>query len=66
MKIHAQRELEAALAEVDEGESEDEERPRKRRRGGEIGRDWACDWDACEKAFKSVCTTSRLFLSSYL
>ena len=37
------------------GEGEDgEERPKKRRRGGEVGRDWKCAVAGCEKDFKSV------------
>ena len=35
-------------------ENEAVEPPRKRRRGGEIGRDWKCDVDGCDKDFKSV------------
>lgn len=32
-----------------------EERPKKRRRGGELGRDWVCEEEGCGKDFKSVC-----------
>lgn len=57
MKIHEQRnveaELQAALAEntIDS----DSGLPKKRRRGGEVGRDWVCDVLGCDKDFKSVC-----------
>jgi len=34
-------------------QSESDHRPRKRRRGGEVGRDWACDVPGCGKDFKS-------------
>ena len=57
LKIHAQRDKEAELDDAgaisgdDEGE---DSRPRKRRRGGEVGRDWVCDVEGCTKDFKSV------------
>lgn len=60
MKLHEEREVEVGLEvdEVDETDAErggaDEGRPRKRRRGGEMGRDWKCDIEGCEKDFKSV------------
>lgn len=56
MKIHEQRnvevELQAALAE--NTLDSDSELPKKRRRGGEVGRDWICDVPGCDKDFKSV------------
>ena len=56
MKIHEQRnvevELQAALAE--NTLDSDNELPKKRRRGGEVGRDWICDVPGCDKDFKSV------------
>ncbi|KAG6879163.1 hypothetical protein C0992_004696 [Termitomyces sp. T32_za158] len=53
-KLHEQRELEEEM----EAASDDEDAvslqpPRKKRRGGEIGRDWKCDVDDCQKDFKS-------------
>lgn len=43
------RDVEAQLnIQVDDGP------PRKKRRGGDIGRDWKCDYDDCGKDFKSV------------
>lgn len=56
LKIHAQRDQEAELSDAIIGfDSEAEaERPRKRRRGGEVGRDWVCEVDGCVKDFKSV------------
>ncbi|OSD06096.1 hypothetical protein PYCCODRAFT_1405021 [Trametes coccinea BRFM310] len=54
LKIHAQREQECDIDDaVARSGSEDEERPRKKRRGGEVGRDWICDVDGCGKDFKS-------------
>ncbi|KAF7321425.1 Transcription factor iiia [Mycena kentingensis (nom. inval.)] len=50
LKLHEERAVEA---ELDAAVSDDEERPRKRRRGGEIGRDWKCDVEDCTKEFKS-------------
>ena len=35
-------------------EEEDEALPWKRRRGGEVGRDWKCEVEGCTKDFKSV------------
>ncbi|KAI0735302.1 hypothetical protein C8Q76DRAFT_711770 [Earliella scabrosa] len=52
LKIHAQRDQEAELDDVPASGSEDE-RPRKRRRGGEVGRDWVCEVEGCSKDFKS-------------
>ncbi|KAI0043129.1 hypothetical protein FA95DRAFT_1563607 [Auriscalpium vulgare] len=48
LKVHEQREMEASDSDEDGGE-----RPRKRRRGGEIGRDWRCREPGCTKDFKS-------------
>ncbi|KAF8893883.1 hypothetical protein BD779DRAFT_1641349 [Infundibulicybe gibba] len=31
----------------------DKPSPRKRRRGGELGRDWICEYESCRKDFKS-------------
>lgn len=39
----------------EDGEGDgDDERPTKRRRGGEVGRDWKCEEEGCIKDFKSV------------
>ena len=55
LKLHEQREVEEALqGHIVELDVIDEQQPLKRRRGGEIGRDWKCDEDGCTKAFKSV------------
>jgi general transcription factor IIIA len=56
-KIHEQRDLEAeieAVAVADLGSDADIGKTGKRRRGGEIGRDWKCDNEGCTKDFKSV------------
>ncbi|KAJ8696715.1 hypothetical protein PTI98_006561 [Pleurotus ostreatus] len=57
--LHEERDAEARLgAEVhndsDAEDSDSEAPPRKKRRGGELGRDWKCDVDTCDKSFKSV------------
>ncbi|EGO26511.1 hypothetical protein SERLADRAFT_447702 [Serpula lacrymans var. lacrymans S7.9] len=56
-KLHEQREVEAVLDEeygdADEVDEDGATRSRKRRRGGELGRDWKCDIFGCEKDFKS-------------
>ena len=61
-KLHDEREVELVLGgAVDrDANSEDEEPKRKRRRGGEHGRDWLCEYPGCDKDFKSV---GFLFLS---
>ncbi|KAF7428555.1 Strongly-conserved Zn-finger binding protein (TFIIIA) [Pleurotus ostreatus] len=56
--LHEERDAEARLgAEVhndsDAEDSDSEAPPRKKRRGGELGRDWKCDVDTCDKSFKS-------------
>ncbi|KIM53173.1 hypothetical protein SCLCIDRAFT_139502 [Scleroderma citrinum Foug A] len=52
LKLHEQREAEALRQ--GGGESDGElSRARKRRRGGELGRDWKCDYSNCGKDFKS-------------
>jgi len=57
-KLHEQRDLEAELDNVaadSEHDNDDIELPaNKKRRGGELGRDWKCDVDGCGKDFKSV------------
>ncbi|CAE7068986.1 unnamed protein product [Rhizoctonia solani] len=64
IKIHRDGELEAEYAagsgvlhkrsytEVDSVD-ESSSPPLKRRRGGEVGRDWSCPMDGCDKSFKS-------------
>ncbi|KAA1477311.1 hypothetical protein DENSPDRAFT_875196 [Dentipellis sp. KUC8613] len=52
MKIHDLRDAEDAMH-VDEASSDEDDPPQKRRRGGELGRDWKCEEDGCEKDFKS-------------
>ncbi|TFK44446.1 transcription factor iiia [Crucibulum laeve] len=54
-KLHEEQELEQdiyAVAKGSDNEAEDEPL-RKKRRGGEIGRDWKCAVDGCGKDFKS-------------
>lgn len=50
LKVHEQKEIEDVL----EKAMAEGERPKKRRRGGEVGRDWICEVDGCLKTFKSV------------
>jgi general transcription factor IIIA len=52
LRLHEQRAIEEH--EHMSSEDEDEALPRKRRRGGEVGRDWKCEVDGCTKDFKSV------------
>ncbi|CAL1696061.1 unnamed protein product [Somion occarium] len=55
LRIHEQQNVETELcaAEPQSDAETDNERPRKRRRGGEVGRDWLCDVPGCGKDFKS-------------
>ena len=43
--------------------ADDDEPAAKKRRGGEYGRDWICDFEGCTKDFKLVFSTSRLCFS---
>lgn len=63
LKIHEQREVEESLiasirtedADADaDADDESEHRLAKRRRGGEVGRDWKCESEGCRRGFKSV------------
>lgn len=42
----------------EEDAANDDEPTVKKRRGGEHGRDWACDFEGCAKDFKSVFSSS--------
>ncbi|KIM45041.1 hypothetical protein M413DRAFT_441688 [Hebeloma cylindrosporum] len=53
LKRHEQRETEQELDEGIELLSDSEVPSKKRRRGGECGRDWKCDFQGCGKEFKS-------------
>lgn len=64
-KLHEQRELEEEMAAPSDAEDADNlQPPRKKRRGGEVGRDWKCDIDGCLKDFKSVSPLIDLECSS--
>ncbi|KAF9228347.1 hypothetical protein BS17DRAFT_773538 [Gyrodon lividus] len=56
-KLHEQQEVETLLhfgLDVSApGDASDPKGSRKHRRGGELGRDWKCDFVGCEKDFKS-------------
>jgi len=51
LKLHEERALEDALSGHES--LEEDALPRKRRRGGELGRDWKCEVEGCIKDFKS-------------
>ncbi|TFK23684.1 transcription factor iiia [Coprinopsis marcescibilis] len=55
LKLHEERDLESEMRRHIESDADDEPQPlsKKQRRGGEIGRDFKCDEDGCEKDFKS-------------
>ncbi|KAJ7668494.1 hypothetical protein DFH06DRAFT_1181869 [Mycena polygramma] len=52
-KLHEQHDTEAGIDALVNAEDVDGEPPRKKRRGGEVGRDWKCEVDGCTKDFKS-------------
>ncbi|KAL1746200.1 hypothetical protein HDZ31DRAFT_62460 [Schizophyllum fasciatum] len=53
-KIHEQQDFERALHGIESDAEEDgDQPPKKRRRGGEVGRDWKCEVEGCGKDFKS-------------
>lgn len=54
LKIHEGRDVDGRL----DGE-EDDEPAVKKRRGGDHGRDWLCDFEGCTKDFKSVFSSSQ-------
>lgn len=70
MKLHEQQEVERVILEDANDDTADDEdemgRPKKRRRGGEVGRDWACEEEGCEKDFKSVCTSLYGWTEAFL
>lgn len=53
LKVHEGRDVDARLD--DEEDAVNDDGPVvKKRRGGDHGRDWICDFDGCTKDFKSV------------
>lgn len=58
LKLHEQREVEEGLnaiaSDVDDEANNSDVPALKKRRGGEVGRDWVCDIGGCTKDFKSV------------
>lgn len=58
LKIHEGREVDGRLDGEEDAADEDEPAVKKRR-GGEHGRDWICDFEGCTKDFKSVFYSSR-------
>ena len=54
MKLHEQSEVEVLVAADSDAESDVDAPPLKKRRGGDVGRDWRCEIEGCGKDFKSV------------
>ena len=54
LKLHEERDVEAELQNEEGCGDGADEPPKKRRRGGELGREWKCDSGNCNKEFKSV------------
>lgn len=63
LRIHEHRDIEAGLREddTDVGGDNDDEPPPKKRRGGEVGRDFICEYEGCGKDFKSVRSLPRSY-----
>lgn len=53
-KLHDQSHVEGIVGADSDAETDLDEPPKKRRRGGDVGRDWICDVGGCGKDFKSV------------
>lgn len=53
IKLHEERDVEMEIGDADSG-NETDRPPKKKRRGGEQGRDWKCEFVGCDKDFKSV------------
>ncbi|KAF4621040.1 hypothetical protein D9613_000365 [Agrocybe pediades] len=53
IKLHEEREADKAFVDDADSGNETDRPPKKKRRGGEHGRDWKCQYDGCEKDFKS-------------
>lgn len=58
LKIHDGRDLNDRLDDG-EGAGDGDEPAVKRKRGGDHGRDWVCDFEGCAKDFKSVFPSSK-------
>ncbi|KAH0829213.1 hypothetical protein J3R83DRAFT_2774 [Lanmaoa asiatica] len=71
-KLHEQQEAEAHLYHADRTDAPEDatgaegSQPRKRRRGGELGRNWKCDFAGCSKDFKSVRSTSEVLAMPFI
>lgn len=65
LRIHEDQQREQALQIADVGE-EDQKVAKRARRGGEMGRDWACARDGCGQAFKSVRISLHLYRTARL
>lgn len=65
LKIHEGREADGRL-DGEEDAVNDDEPAVKKRRGGEHGRDWICDFEGCTKDFKSVFSASQFRFCSLI
>ena len=54
MTLHDESAVEDLVGNDSDAETDLDEPPRKKRRGGDVGRDWVCDVEGCGKDFKSV------------
>lgn len=63
MKLHEEHDMMEALETLHD---EDDSQPTKKRRGGDWGRDWKCDYGGCSKDFKSVSTKFYQYLAQPL
>jgi len=57
LKLHEERDLEMKMRDAtipNPSDDDEDDLPLKKRRGGEIGRDWKCDKEGCDRDFKSA------------
>jgi hypothetical protein len=55
LKVHEERDIQESLEDAMDYDKSHDETEGPSKRTIEVGRDWKCEWDSCEKAFKSVC-----------
>lgn len=53
LKVHEGQDVDDRLG-SEEDAANDDEPVLKKKRGGDHGRDWVCDFEGCTKGFKSV------------
>jgi general transcription factor IIIA len=54
LKVHEERDIQGGLEDAMDCDGSHDEYDEVFSRTIEVGRDWKCGWEGCEKAFKSV------------